>query len=149
MSTVMVAYHPHAVMVAYLPLTVILPNLLTETLKGLDYRKHQRFERLDLLGAPHGSSCRIRVVQTERARFANCGAVPLENGAEVTRYPGKQLPVFFHCLRLGGDWTAGFVNGLQKSRVIVYLPSQLSLDRMKEKLENNRVITSGSRLKKD
>ncbi|KAI8814411.1 hypothetical protein BJ742DRAFT_785222 [Cladochytrium replicatum] len=56
------------------------------------------------------------------------------------RYPGKQLPVFFdkYCLPLGGDWTTGFVNGLQKSRVIVYLLSQQSLDAMKEKLEINQ-----------
>ncbi|KAI8814434.1 hypothetical protein BJ742DRAFT_864954 [Cladochytrium replicatum] len=55
----------------------------------------------------------------------------------VKRYRDVSLPVFLdeHCLPFGGDWSDGFINGLQKSRVVVYLLSRDSINTMKTKLE--------------
>ncbi|KAI8805449.1 hypothetical protein BJ742DRAFT_407304 [Cladochytrium replicatum] len=64
-----------------------------------------------------------------------------EMEADLTkRYHPASLPVFLdkRCLPIGGDWSEGFINGLQKSRVIVYLLSKESIRTMLSKLEKGQ-----------
>ncbi|KAJ1568840.1 hypothetical protein HK405_013215 [Cladochytrium tenue] len=46
-----------------------------------------------------------------------------------------------YCLKIGEDWEKGFVNAIRQCRIIVYLFSQESLEKMKKNLEAGKTLT--------